>query len=122
MKKTGFLMMWLKLYQLLLGYWLTLKVKLIKRRVILAHQKEKFDVLPWVKFLYITHVITPKAHILLLFFFFTSSWWAEYLRLRLNFISAGTQKYARQIIQHEFEERLDKSVPRVTVWHHSVVS
>ena len=34
--------------------------------------------------------------------------------------SADIQKYARKRIQHEFEERIDKSVPWVTVWRHSV--
>ena len=27
--------------------------------------------------------------------------------------------YARKRIQHAFVDRLDNSVPRVTVWHHS---
>ena len=33
----------------------------------------------------------------------------------------GTQKYmyARKQFHHEFEEKIDKSVLRVTVWHHS---
>ena len=33
--------------------------------------------------------------------------------------SASTQKYARKRIQYEFEERIDKSVLRVTVWDQS---
>ena len=33
----------------------------------------------------------------------------------LRYSSSGTQKYARKRIQHEFEERIDKPVPWVTV-------
>ena len=32
--------------------------------------------------------------------------------------SACAQRYVRKRIQHEFEERIDKYVPRVTVMHH----
>ena len=32
---------------------------------------------------------------------------------------AGTQEYARERMQHGFVERLYKSVPRDTAWHHS---
>ena len=36
------------------------------RRLILAHQIEKSDVLDWMIHSYITHVISFKAHVLLL--------------------------------------------------------
>ena len=56
--------------------------------------------------------------------------WSEYLhglpgvlglslgRVMCLFLPCDTeiQKYARKRIQHEFEERIDKAVPRVTVW------
>ena len=29
------------------------------------------------------------------------------------------KQYTRERIQHAFVDRIDKSVPRVTVWHHS---
>ena len=41
-----------------------------------------------------------------------------YLKVKLNLLKR-TQKYARKRIQHAFMGMLDKSAPRVTVWHHS---
>ena len=35
------------------------------RIYILAHEIEKFNVLPWMRYSYFTHVISPRAHILL---------------------------------------------------------
>ena len=46
----------------------------------------------------------------------------EYNREKLNLSSAGTQKYARKRVQHVFEERIEKSVPRVTVWQSLVIT
>ena len=34
--------------------------------------------------------------------------------------SVGTKKCARKRIYHQCELQIDKSVPRVTVWHHKV--
>ena len=34
----------------------------------------------------------------------------QVFKVTLNFSSTGTQKYARKRSQHEFEERIDKSV------------
>ena len=44
---------------------------------------------------------------------------AEYLKVTMGLFKRWHLKYARQRIQHEFEERMEKSVPWVTVWHHS---
>ena len=49
---------------------------------------------------------------------------AWYFNVKLNLFNrwhpeAAIYYYARKRIQHEIVDRIDKSVPWVTVWHHS---
>ena len=44
---------------------------------------------------------------------------AGYLKVKLDLLKRWHPKYARKRIQHAFVDRIDKSVPWVTVWHHS---
>ena len=44
---------------------------------------------------------------------------AGYLKVKLDLFKRWYPKYARKRIQHAFVDRIDKSVPLVTVWHHS---
>ena len=44
---------------------------------------------------------------------------AGYLKLKLDLLKRWHPKYARKIIQHASVDRIDKSVPPVSVWHHS---
>ena len=45
---------------------------------------------------------------------------AGYSKVKLDLLKRWHLKYARKRIQHAFVDRIDKSVLRVTVWHHSV--
>ena len=42
---------------------------------------------------------------------------AGYLKVKLDLLKSWHPKYARKRIQHAFVDRIDKSIPRVTVWH-----
>ena len=44
---------------------------------------------------------------------------AGYLLVKLGLLKRLHPKYARKRIQYPFVYRIDKSGPRVTVWHHS---
>ena len=44
---------------------------------------------------------------------------APYLPVKLSLLKRLHLKYARKRIQHSFVDMIDKSGPRVTVWHHS---
>ena len=44
---------------------------------------------------------------------------AGFLEVKLDLLTRWHQKYARKRIKHAFVNRIDKSVPRFTVWHHS---
>ena len=43
----------------------------------------------------------------------------RHLKVKLDLLKRWHLKYARKRIQHAFEDRIDKSVPRVNIWHHS---
>ena len=43
----------------------------------------------------------------------------KYRVFKTGLIKALAPKYASKKIQHAFVDSIDKSVPRVTVWHHS---
>ena len=44
---------------------------------------------------------------------------AGYLKVKLGLLKCWHPKCARIRIQHAFVDRIDNSVPRGTVWHHS---
>ena len=44
---------------------------------------------------------------------------AGYLKVKLDLFKHLHPKFERKRIPHAFVDRIDKSVPRVTVWHHS---
>ena len=44
---------------------------------------------------------------------------AGFLEVKLDLLKHWHPKYARKRIQHAFVNRIDISVPRFTVWHHS---
>ena len=46
---------------------------------------------------------------------------AGYFKVKLDLLNRWHPKYARKRIQHAFVDRIDKSVPRVSVYYHSAV-
>ena len=46
---------------------------------------------------------------------------AGYLKLKLDLLKRWLPKYARKRIQHGFVDRIDKSVPRFTIWHYEAL-
>ena len=43
-----------------------------------------------------------------------------YFMVKLDLLKRWHPKCARKRIQHAFVHRIDNSVPRITIWHHSV--
>ena len=90
---------------------------------------------PWVRNSCITHVISPKHWLnrmshnfvvkrhhnnvkMMSNFLKLADVNAEYSNIRVKIFKHSAQKNGRKRMQHKFEERIDKSFPRVTVWHH----
>ena len=113
-------------------------------KVILVHQIEKSDVLPWVRnLLSYTRYLTQGPYLVIQHWLYRTSQnfviKRRYKNVRmmsvlfkmanvnagymyLDLLKLCHPKYARKRIQHAFVDRINKSVPWVTVWHHKALS